>query len=381
MKKIKKTYKFRIYPSVSQKELIEKTLGCVRQVYNDFLSMCIDSYQKNYEFTINKYDLIKLLPEYKKTFPYLKEVDSIALQQSVIHLYDAYINFFKHNASFPKFKKKKNDYGYTTMNINNSIRFMGDDIQIPKLGKVRIVKHRHINESFSFSMVSISRKGKYYYVSLMGEEECVDYEEIIKEALDVNSSIGLDFSLEHLFVTSEGEHIDAPSYYEDSLTKLAKEQRKLSHMVKDSKNYLKQKQKIDNLHIHITNQRKDFLHKVSRNIANKYDYVFVEDLDLKEMSSSKTKYKFGLRILDLGYSTFLNYLSYKLDWLNKKIIKVDRYFPSSKRCNECNYKNEELTLSQRSWVCPICGKKHDRDINAAINIKKEGIRIVLEYSN
>ena len=343
--------------------------------------MCIDSYQKNYEFTIKKYDLIKLLPGYKETFPYLKEVDSIALQQSVIHLYDAYINFFKHNASFPKFKKKKNDYGYTTMNINNSIRFIGDDIQIPKLGKVRIAKHRHINESFSFSMVSISRKGKYYYVSLMGEEECVDYEEIIKETLDVNSSIGLDFSLEHLFVTSEGEHIDAPSYYEDSLTKLAKEQRKLSHMVKDSKNYLKQKQKIDNLHIHITNQRKDFLHKVSRNIANKYDYVFVEDLDLKEMSSSKTKYKFGLRIFDLGYSTFLNYLSYKLDWLNKKIIKVNRFFPSSKRCNECYYKNEELTLSQRSWVCPICGKKHDRDINAAINIKKEGIRMVLKSSN
>ena len=381
MKKIKKTYKFRIYPTVSQKELIEKTLGCVRQVYNDFLSMCIDSYQKNYEFTIKKYDLIKLLPEYKKTFPYLKEVDSIALQQSVIHLYDAYINFFKHNTSFPKFKKKKNDYGYTTMNINNSIRFIEDDIQIPKLGKVRIVKHRHINESFSFSMVSISRKGKYYYVSLMGEEEWVDYEEIIKKALDVNNSIGLDFSLEHLFVTSEGEHIDAPSFYEDSLTKLAKEQRKLSHMVKDSKNYLKQKQKIDNLHIHITNQRKDFLHKVSRNITNKYDYVFVEDLDLKEMSSSKTKYKFGLRILDLGYSTFLNYLSYKLDWLDKKIIKVNRYFPSSKRCNECYYKNEELTLAQRSWVCPICGKKHDRDINAAINIKKEGIRIVLEPSN
>lgn len=381
MKKIKKTYKFRIFPSVSQKELIEKTLGCVRQVYNDFLSMCIDSYQKNYEFTIKKYDLIKLLPEYKKTYPYLKEVDSIALQQSVIHLYDAYINFFKHNASFPKFKKKKNDYGYTTMNINNSIRFIEDDIQIPKLGKVRIIKHRHINESFSFSMVSISRKGKYYYVSLMGEEECVDYEEIIKEALDVNNSIGLDFSLEHLFVTSEGEHIDAPSYYEDSLIKLAKEQRKLSHMVKDSKNYLKQKQKIDNLHIHITNQRKDFLHKVSRNIANKYDYVFVEDLDLKEMSSSKTKYKFGLRIFDLGYSTFLNYLSYKLDWLNKKLIKVDRYFPSSKMCSECSYKNEGLTLSQRSWVCPICGKKHDRDINAATNIKKEGIRIVLNPSN
>ena len=380
-KKIKRTYRFRIYPNPSQKELIEKTLGCSRQVYNDFLSMCIESFEKDHTFQIKKYDLIKLLPEYKETFPYLKEVDSIALQQTVIHLYDAYINFFRHNASFPKFKKKKNDYGYTTMNINNSIHFVEDDIQIPKLGRVRVICHRPLPESFKYSMVSVSRIGKYYYASLLGEEESAHYVSFIKESLNPNNSIGLDFSLSHLFVDSEGHHIDMPTYYQDSLEKLAKEQRKLSHMKKDSSHYQKQLMRIKNLHEHIANQRKDFLHKVSRKLANTYDYVFVENLDLKEMSKKRDEYKFGITIFDLGYGTFLNYLSYKLEWLNKKLIKVDRYYPSSQLCSSCGYRKTDLTLNQRHWICPECRKNHDRDYNAAINIKKEGIRIVLNPSN
>ena len=380
-KRIKRTYRFRIYPNPSQKELIEKTLGCSRQVYNDFLSMCIESFEKDNDFKIKKYDLIKLLPEYKEAFPYLKEVDSIALQQTVIHLYDAYIDFFRHNAEFPKFKKKKNDYGYTTMNINNSIRLIEDDIQIPKLGRVKIKCHRHFPESFKYSMVSVSRNGRYYYVSLMGEEDYFDLEGFIKDSLDPNNSIGLDFSLSHLFVDSESHHLDMPNYYQDSLTKLAKEQRKLSHMKKDSSHYQKQLMRIKNLHEHIANQRKDFLHKVSRKIANAYDYVFVENLDLKEMAKRKEEHKFGITIFDLGYGTFLNYLSYKLNWLNKKLIKVDRYFPSSQLCSSCSYRKSDLTLNQRHWICPECGKKHNRDLNAAINIKKEGIRMILNPSN
>ena len=380
-KRIKKTYRFRIYPSPSQKELIEKTLGCSRQIYNDFLSMCIESYNADHNRLINKYELIKLLPEYKETFPYLKEVDSVAVQQTVIHLYDAYINFFRHNAEFPKFKKKKNDYGYTTMNINNSIRFIEDDIQIPKLGRVRIKCHRRLPESFKFTTVNVSRLGKYYYVSLMGEEDYFDLEGFVKDSLDPNNSIGLDFSLSHLFVDSEGNHLDMPTYYQDSLTKLAKEQRKLSHMKKDSSHYQKQLMRIKNLHEHIANQRKDFLHKVSRKLANTYDYVFVENLDLKEMAKRKEEHKFGINILDLGYGTFLNYLSYKLNWLNKKLIKVDRYFPSSQLCSNCFYRKTDLTLNQRHWICPECKEKHDRDYNAAINIKKEGIRMVLNPSN
>ena len=381
IKKIKRTYRFRIYPNPSQKELVEKTLGCCRQVYNDFLSMCVESYEANKNYLVKKYDLIKLLPEYKETFPYLKEVDSIALQQTVIHLYDAYMNFFRHNAEFPKFKKKKNDYGYTTMNINNSIHFIEDDIQIPKLGRVKVKLHRKLPESFKFTMVSVSRKGKYYYVSLLGEEEYFDYGEYIKESLDPNNSIGLDFSMKHLFVDSNGNHLDMPTYYHDSLTKLAKEQRKLSHMKKDSSHYQKQLMRIKNLHERIANQRKDFLHKASRKLANTYDYVFVENLDLKEMSDRKDKLKLGISIFDLGYGTFLNYLKYKLEWLNKKLIKVDRYFPSSQLCSECGYRKTSLTLNQRSWICPKCGFTHDRDLNAAINIKKEGIRFILTPSN
>ena len=380
-KTIKRSYRFRIYPDPSQKELIEKTLGCCRQVYNDFLSMCIESYKADKNYSIKKYDLVKLLPEYKETFPYLKEVDSIALQQTVIHLYDAYMNFFRHNATFPKFKKKKNDYGYTTMSTHNSIRFIEDDIQIPKLGRVKVKTHRHLPESFKFTMVSVSRKGKYYYVSLLGEEEYFDYGEYIKESLDPNNSIGLDFSLKHLFVDSNGNHLDMPTYYQDSLTKLAKEQRKLSHMKKDSSHYQKQLMRIKNIHEHIANQRKDFLHKVSRKLANTYDYVFVEDLDLKEMGERKDNLKFGITIFDLGYGTFLNYLKYKLEWLNKKLVKVDRYFPSSQLCSACNYRKTDLTLSQRSWICPECRTKHNRDLNAAINIKKEGIRMILNPSN
>ena len=381
IKTVKRTYRFRIYPNPSQKELIEKTLGCSRQVYNDFLSMCVESYSADKNYSIKKYDLIKLLPEYKETFPYLKEVDSIALQQTVIHLYDAYMNFFRHNAEFPKFKKKKNDYGYTTMNIKNSIRFTWDDIQIPKLGRVKVRLHRCLPESFKFTTTSVSRNGKYYYVSLLGEEEYFDYGEYIKEKLDSNNSIGLDFSLSHLFIDSNGNHLDMPTYYQDSLTKLAKEQRKLSHMKKDSSHYQKQLMRIKNLHEHIANQRKDFLHKVSRNLANTYDYVFVENLDLKEMSERRDKLKLGISIFDLGYGTFLSYLKYKLEWLNKKLIKVNRYFPSSQLCSCCNYQKSDLTLNQRSWVCPICGFKHDRDYNAAINIKKEGIRMILNPSN
>ena len=377
MKTIKKTYRFALYPKESQIKLIEKTLGCSRQVYNDFLSYCDEECKSNSNFKLNKYELIKMLPKYKELHPYMKEVDSIALQQSVIHLYDSYMRFFSHLGEHPVFKRKKNDYGYTTMNINNSIRLSGNEIQIPKLGKVRLFVHRKIPESFSFAQASISRIGKHYYVSLLGEETINEEERI----LDKDNSIGLDFSISSLFVSDSSTRVNPPKYYEQSLGKLAKEQRKLSHMKRGSKNYEKQLLRLSYLHEHISNQRKDYLHKLSRDIANRYDYVFVEDLDLQKMSEKKDGLKFGKEISDLGYGSFLNYLSYKLDWLNKKLVKVDRYFPSSKTCSTCGYRKDDLKLSTRSWICPSCGAKHNRDINASINIKKEGIRIILNPSN
>ena len=381
MKLVKRTYRFRLYPSDSQKDLIEKTLGCSRQVYNELLSITKKEYEKDHNYKINKYDLIKLLPKYKEKYPYLKEVDSIALQQSVIHLYTAYINFFRHNSDFPVFKKKKNDYGYITMNINNSIRIEGDEIQIPKIGRVKFVYHRKLPESFKYSTVSVSRVGKYYYVSLSGEEEYLDYQEHSKDSLILTNSIGLDFSLANLFVSDSKTKSDMPKFYEKSLSKLAKEQRRLSHMEKGSNNYKEQLIKISNLHERIANQRKDYLHKISRYIANKYDYVFVEDLDLKSISERKEEMKLGIFVNDLGYGTLLNQLKYKLEWLNKKLVKVDRYFPSSQLCSECGYRKTDLLLKNKTWICPNCGVKHNRDHNAAINIKKEGMRMISNPSN
>ena len=377
MKPIKKAYRFRLYPKESQIQLIEKTLGCSRQVYNDFLSYCDEEYKNNSDFKLNKYELIKMLPIYKNNHPYMKEVDSIALQQSVIHLYDSYMRFFSHLGEHPFFKRKKNDYGYTTMNVNNSIRLSGNEIQIPKLGKVRLFVHRKIRESFSFTQVSISRIGKHYYASLLGEETINEEERI----LDKDNSIALDFSISSLFVSDSSTKVSPPKYYQKSLGKLAKEQRKLSHMKKGSKNYEMQLIRLSHLHEHISNQRKDYLHKLSQDIASRYDYVFVEDLDLQKMSEKKDNLKLGKEISDLGYGNFLNYLTYKLDWLNKKLVKVDRYFPSSKTCSICGYRNDTLKLSTRNWICPNCGTKHNRDINASINIKKEGIRMILNPSS
>lgn len=373
MKIIKRTYKFRIYPTDSQKELIEKTLGCVRYVYNYFLAETINEYKKDNSYKIKKFDLIKQLPNLKKEFPFLKEVDSIALQQSVIHLCEAYGNFFKKNTNFPIFKKKKHDYGYITMETNNSVRIIGDEIQIPKIGRIKLVKHRELAYTFVFTMVSISRKGKYYHISLMGEEECYPKD----KELDPSKSIGLDFSLSHLYVDNHSHHADIPKYFELSLDKLAKMQRRLSKMVKGSNNYLEQMKKINNFHIHIANQRQDFLHKLSRSLVNEYDYICIEDLDLKSIASKETKYKFGKTIFDLGFSTFVNFLSYKLDWENKKLIKIDKFYPSSKTCFFCGHIKEDLKLSDRIWTCPCCGIIHNRDYNAAVNIHTEGMRTVL----
>ena len=378
-KRIKKAYKFRIYPNFSQKQQIEKTFGCIRQVYNDFLEMCIEKYAEDHSLKLRKYDLIKILPDYKEGYEYLKEVDSVALQQAVIHLHFAYINFFEHRGSFPKFKSKRNDHSYTTMKINNNIRLDGNEIQIPKLGRVKVVASRSMPESFSFTTVTISRVANLYFVTLTGEEDNPNAQLFdTLEKLDVNKSIGLDFSLAHLYVDSDGNHADMPKYLQNDLKKLARLTRKASKCQKGSKNSIKAWQKVRKEQLHISNQRKDFLHKESRKIANKYDYVFVENLDLKSMQSRDTKMKIGRNVSDRAYGTFVNFLDYKLRWLGKELIKVGKYFASSKICSDCGYINSNLELNDRDWICPICGKKHDRDVNAAINIKKEGIRLVLQ---
>ena len=367
-----KAYKFRIYPNQDQQVLLAKTFGSVRLVYNHYLNMKTKTYEesgKSLSYTKCAADLVDL----KKEKPFLKEVDSIALQQALRHLDTAFQNFFRDKSKgYPKFKSKKNHhYSYSTVCVNNNIKLENSVLTLPKIGKIRIKQHRSIPEGYTLKSTTISRTptGKYFASILF------EYEVSIQPAELVNI-IGLDFSMHNLFVSSEEEfQVDEQflHYYRKALDKLAREQRILSHRNRGSKRYDKQRKKIALLHEKIANQRKDYLHKLSRQITNAYDLICVEDLNMQGMSQALN---FGKSVADNAWGMFLRYLGYKAEELGKKLVKIDKWFASSKMCHVCGYIHEELTLSSRKWKCPECQTEHDRDKNAAQNIKAEGMRMV-----
>ena len=367
-----KAYKFRIYPNQDQQVLLAKTFGSVRLVYNHYLNMKTKTYEesgKSLSYTKCAADLVDL----KKEKPFLKEVDSIALQQALRHLDTAFQNFFRDKSKgYPKFKSKKNHhYSYSTVCVNNNIKLENSVLTLPKIGKIRIKQHRSIPEGYTLKSTTISRTptGKYFASILF------EYEVSIQPAELVNI-IGLDFSMHNLFVSSEEEfQVDEQflHYYRKALDKLAREQRILSHRNRGSKRYDKQRKKIALLHEKIANQRKDYPHKLSRQITNAYDLICVEDLNMQGMSQALN---FGKSVADNAWGMFLRYLGYKAEELGKKLVKIDKWFASSKMCHVCGYIHEELTLSSRKWKCPECQTEHDRDKNAAQNIKAEGMRMV-----
>jgi len=366
-----KAYKFRIYPDKIQRELLSKTFGCVRLVYNHFLSIRKDSYDKEKK-SVSYNAMARELVQFKKENEFLKEIDSISLQQSLRHLDTAFQNFFRDkNVGYPKFKSKKiNNYTYSTVCVNRNIKLENDFLILPKLKQVKIKQHRMIPEGYVLKSVTVSMTptGKYYASILF------EYDAKIKEVTPVKI-IGLDFSIHNLFASSESD-IKADSeflhFYRNALVKLAKEQRKLSHCVKSSNRYYKQKLRVSKIHEKVSNQRKDFLHKKSRQITNAYDLVCIESLDMKAMSQCLN---FGKSVNDNGWSMFTTFLDYKLREQGKKLIKIDKWYPSSKTCHLCGYIKSDLQLSTREWKCPSCGTTHNRDYNASINIKNEGLRI------
>lgn len=365
--------KCRIYPNTEQQILFAKTFGCVRYVYNYFLSYkksLYDTYKESISYT----KTANLLKELKTTNDFLCEVDSITLQQSLRHLDIAYQNYFKNKKSgFPKFKKKSFAQSYSTIIVNNNIRIVDNKIKLPKIGLVKIKLHRRIPLDWKIKSVTVSRNssGKFY-VSVLFEFE----HEIINKRLDNDiSAVGLDFSMHDLFISSDGQIADYPRFYRKSLDKLAIEQRKLSHCKLRSNNYYKQKRKVAKIHEKITNQRKDFLHKLSREITNLYDVVCVEDLNMQGMSQVLN---LGKSVSDNSWGAFTNMLKYKLEFEGKYFIKIDKWFASSQICHICGYKNTDTkNLSVREWICPNCNTIHNRDVNAAINIKNEGLRLLL----
>ena len=362
-KKANKAYKFRLYPSKEQQIIFAKTFGCVRFIYNRILA----DKKAYYEETGKR---LQVTPAaYKSEFPWLKEVDSLALANAQLHLQTAYKNFFRDmSVGFPKFKSKKSGYrSYTTNNQNGTVRIEGSCIRIPKVGMVKVKLHRQIPDDQEIKSVTVSQEptGKYF-ISIL-----VEYAEDLPEVeLNRSNSVGLDYSSPHFYVSSDGHVADMPHFYRNAERHLAKEQRKLSRMVKGSHSYRKQKIRVAKAHEHVRNCRKDYQHKESRRLADTYDYICLEDINLQSMARGL---HLGKATNDNGFGAFRQMLIYKMQEQGKKVITIDKWFPSSKACHHCRYINSNLSLSDRAWTCPSCGEHLDRDINAAINILNEGL--------
>ena len=367
-----KAYKYRIYPNSEQADLIQKTFGCVRFVYNHFLADRITAYKENGE-SRTFFQQNKMLTELKNEYVWLKEPDKNALQFSLKNLNTAYQNFFRNmkNGSasgFPKFKRKKdNQKSYSTTGYNKLTEIKEKAIKLPKLGLVKAKITRQLPEGARILNATVSQEpsGKYF-VSIGFEYEL----EIPEKKLDTEKSIGLDYSSPYFYVDSDGNKADMPHFYREAERKLAKAQRRLSRKIKGSNNWEKQRIKVARAFEKVRNCRQDWQHKLSTVLAEQYDIVAVEDIDYKGMAQ-------GLHLAkatnDNGFGQFRTFLSYKLAERGKKLITIDKWFPSSKTCHVCGYENDELKLGDRSWKCPECGTVHNRDLNAAINIRKQGL--------
>lgn len=373
--------KYRAYPTTKQSVMFAKTFGCCRKVYNLMLSDKIEGYKAAGEFpTVTP-------AKYKNNYPYLREVDSLALANKQMDLQEAFRNTFsksrKKKNGFPKFKSAKHSRkSYTTNNQKGTVAIIDNKcIKLPKIGKVKAVIHRVPDDSWTIKSATVSQEsdGKYYISVLFEFENTVN-----PYVADKTNAIGLDYASDGLYVDSNGNTGTNHKYYRESHNKLAKAQRKLSRMQGSKKhevksnNYIKQLRKVNKIHRHIANQRLDNLHKISTEIANQYDVVCVESLNMKVMSNKG--FGNGKATLDNGYGMLLSMLEYKLSDRNKYLIKVDKWFPSSQICHCCGMLHPEMkNLAIRKMTCN-CGLTISRDQNAAINILKEGLRLLTEVA-
>jgi putative transposase len=367
-------YRFRLYPNKNQKEFLNRQIGHCRFVYNKLLEIAINDFKTNGK-KWNFYEYKKLLPKLKEQYPFLKEANSQSLQEAVRWLDRAFKNFFKGLSGFPKFKKKKRTNAVV---IPQHFKIGGNKVKIPKLKTpIKFKKHREIEGKIKSISIVRTPTGKYYLNVLVDRE--------IKPLPPTDKVVAVDVGLTHFATLSTGEKIENPKYLERTLRRIKRLQRKLSRKVKGSKNYQKLAQRLAKLYEKVKNQRDDFLHKLSKKLIGDNQAIIVENLSVKELLE---KGNLSRQIADASWSRFISFLEYKAKWYKlysiklipcfalhgRILIKVNRYFPSSKLCNVCGYKKEDLKLSDRKWECPKCGALHDRDINAALNLLKEGLK-------
>ena len=368
-KQILKAYKVRLYPNEDQQIFFAKSFGCSRFIWNKMLSDKIDYYKEN------KAELKNTPAQYKKEFEWLKEVDSLALANVQQNLRTAYSKFFK-GSGFPKFKKKGIKDSYTTNNQKGTVAITNNTVKVPKIGHIPAKFPNKINGLIKSATITRTPSGRYY-VSLLVET-------IATPLLKTHSNIGIDLGLTDFMVLSDGTKVANPKFLAKLQDKLAREQKILAkrravakaqqRKLSESRNYQKQRVKVAKFYERITNARTDFLHKLSFNLVKNHDFIAIEDLNVKGMVKN---HKLAKAILDSSWSTFTTMLSYKSEWYGKQLVKVDRWFPSSKTCSGCNHvlSKGELTLKMREWQCPNCQQNNNRDINASINILNQGLML------
>lgn len=352
-----RTYKYLIKSTKSQKEQIKKTFECCTYVYNKYIA------NKQIEMVRNR-TAKEILTEYKKENNFLNYVDGSALMNVLFKLQDNRLN-----KNMIK-NKKESIKSYTTTNLSGrqAIYFINDNfINIPKLGMIKIIKHRLIPDDAKIVSATITNDIiNNYYACLT----IILNNITTNKKIDLEKSIGLDYSSPHFFVDNNGKQVNIPHFLQNEEKKLSTLKNALAKCKKNSKNYYEIKNKIGKIYKKSSNKRLDYLHKLSASIANQYDIVCVEDLDMNEIASS---YNLAKNTYDNGYGMFIQFLKYKLEEKGKLLIKIDKYYPSSKMCSNCGYIYDKLTISDREWICPKCHTKHDRDINAAINIRNRGL--------
>lgn len=362
-----------LYPNKEQEEWIHKSFGCRRFVYNLFLVQRSKAWKRRKE-SVSYGTQKSMLPRMKKRMPFLSEVDSTALQETVKDVDDAFQNFFDGKARYPRFKRKQEEQSYTSNAVNRNIRFHDgfSSLQLPKLGKVKCkgsdrLLRRLFKKGAVIKAATVRRRAGRFYASLRLQMD-VSAEQG-KET--IHDAVGIDMGITTFAVLSNGTTIPNPRYYIEAQRQLRTQQKRLSRMEKGSNHYERQKKKVAGLHAKIANQRKDFQHKWSKKLTDENQVLCLEDLHVRGMCKNR---RLAKHIADAAWFQFRTFLTYKAKQKGRTLVVIDRFYASSRICSACGSKKTSLTLNERTWVCPSCGKKHERDENAAMNIKQEGLR-------